>query len=315
MFRMPILRGLLLLAGIAALSFPLPAQDPAQDEDAPIRVDVTVVNVACTVRSRKGLVRNLDKTNFRLLEDGAPKEIRYFSRQDEMPLNVALLLDVSGSVVKFIETEKHTARRFLETILRPTDTAAVFGFASSVAVWQEFTPSLDRLKSGLAKVRATAGPPVFEASRKIGGTLLFDSIHVASRRLKDKPGAKAVILISDGVDDGSYSDMEAAIRAAQVAETVVHSICYSDDSTRTDGCVTLKQISQATGGRTFRMKKHGKLEGVFASIREEIRSQYLLGFAPNSSGRAGFRKLEILTTPNRLAVNARKGYLAPSSRH
>jgi VWFA-related protein len=279
------------------------------DQDIPIKVDVTVVNVLCTVRNANGLVRDIAKDGFRLYEDGRPANIRYFARQADLPLTVALLLDVSGSMMNFIEAEKHTARKFLEQVMRPGDTAAILGFGATVAEWQDFTSSADQLKKGLNKIKDVEGPPVFPHARP-GSTLLHDAIHVASQRLEGKPGAKTVVLISDGLDNGSYLTVSKAIQRAQAVEAVVHSICYIEPKQPKDGCPVLKRISEATGGLYFRVKKKTSIEDVFSAIRDEIRSAYLIGFAPASPGKFGFHKLSIQTTP-RMNVLARKGYFIP----
>src|SRR5580658_729109 len=96
----------------------------------PIKVDVDVVNVLCTIRDRNGaLVKDLDKENFEIREDGKPQQVRYFARETDLPLTIGLLVDVSGSVRRVIQTEKDTAERFLKQVLRPQDQALLVGFS------------------------------------------------------------------------------------------------------------------------------------------------------------------------------------------
>jgi len=299
-----------ILVALLAFGSPSVGMLCAQDSDTPIKVDVTVVNVLCTVRNANGLVRDAGKDVFKLFEDGRPANIRYFTRQADMPLQVALLLDVSGSMMNFIGAEKNTAHKFLEQVMRPEDTAAVFGFGSTVVEWQGFTRSKDHLRKSLAKIKDIDGPPVFAQSRYRGSTLLHDAVHVASMHLEGKSGAKTIVLISDGLDSGSYLSLSGAIRTAQAVEAVVHSICYIEPKVPKDGCPVLKKISEATGGRYFRINKRVSVDEVFAEIREEMRSAYLIGFAPSSPGKFGFHKLDIQTTP-KMSVMARKRYYLP----
>src|SRR5262245_7925183 len=124
------LRAALLLS--AALPGILSAQETAAKEQESIRVDVDVVNVLCTVRDKQGmLIRDLKQTDFKVSEDGAPQEIRYFAHETNLPLTIALLLDVSGSVRWFVEDEKRTAAKFLEQVIRPDDQALLVGFSST----------------------------------------------------------------------------------------------------------------------------------------------------------------------------------------
>src|SRR5436853_7406679 len=114
----------------AILGWPAPAQD------TPIKVDVDVVNILCTVYDRRGaLVTDLKQEDFKIFENGKPQQIRYFARETNLPLTLALLLDVSGSVQRFVELEKNTATRFLETVLRPDDQALLMGFSSTIILW------------------------------------------------------------------------------------------------------------------------------------------------------------------------------------
>jgi len=282
----------------------------AQDEDVPIRVDVTVVNVLCTVRNGKGLVRDLEKDKFQLFEDGHPATIKYFARQADLPLRVVLLLDVSGSMSRFIETEKETAHKFLEQVMKPQDAASIFSFGSTVVEWQGFSDSHDQLKRSLSNVKDISGPPFFPQSRRFGSTLLHDAVYASAQKMENKQGAKTIVLISDGLDSGSYITLGSAIRAAQVA---VHTICYEEPKAPKSGCSVLKKISESTGGRFFKIRKSVTVDKVFAEIREEIRNSYLIGFAPSAAEKFGFHKLEVQTRP-RMSVNARKGYFIPRPR-
>jgi VWFA-related protein len=136
----------------AALGWHAPAQDPA--DNASIKVDVDVVNILCTVYDQRGaLVTDLKQDDFTVFENGKAQQVRHFARETNLPLTLALLLDVSGSVSRFVELEKNTAARFLEAVLRPDDQALLMGFSSTIILWHDLTPSGPRLNAALQRLR------------------------------------------------------------------------------------------------------------------------------------------------------------------
>src|SRR5947209_5603842 len=179
------------------------AQTP--DGEPPIKVDVNVVNVLSTVRDKHGvLVNDLTRDDFLVLEDGRRREIRYFARDTDLPLTVALLVDVSGSVREFVDKEKGAVLQFLESVLRPQDQAILFGFSSTVVLWQDFTSSPEYLRMALARLRPIPfkGLP---AEGPMPSTLLYDAVlETANDKLKQVPGRKVMIVVSDGLDNGSH---------------------------------------------------------------------------------------------------------------
>jgi len=291
-----------LLAGMGCLS---------GQSDAPIRIQVNVVNVLCTVYdSRRALVKDLAKDDFVIREDGKPREIRYFSRETGLPLTIALLVDVSGSVRSFLQAEKDTALQFFRGVLRPQDQAMLSGFSSTVVLWQDFTPSVPLLGNALLGMHALP----FKGLPKDGGpmptTLLYDAVSsAATTKLQAVSGRKAMVIVSDGIDIGSRASLETAVRQAQTANAIVYSICYPNP--HETGCGYLKSLSEPTGGRMFDLGSKTPLREVFRIIEAELRSQYSLGFVPSNAGRDGsFHKLQVRVRRNGLRVLAREGYYA-----
>jgi VWFA-related protein len=283
-------------------------------EPSVITVDVDLVNVLCTVRDRHGgFVKGLAKEDFEVREEGRPREIGHFAREVDSPMTVALLLDVSGSVSNILDTEKAAGAGFFKEVLRPGDKALLVGFAQMIAVWQDFTGEARMLEAALEK----ASPfPAFVSpnaeSRPRGGTLLYDAVQLtANRKLRRQPGRKTIILITDGLDNGSMNPLENAARAAQEADAVIYAIHYQDSgSYRQDGEGVLKRLSEPTGGRTFHISGKAPLEAAFDAIREEMRSQYSIGFKPaNGEMDGAWRRLEIKARPGQ-KVQARAGYFA-----
>ncbi len=292
------------IALIAALTGPLCGQ---------IKVDVDVVNVLCTVHDRHGaLIANLSKDDFAIREDGTPQEIRYFARETDLPLTVALLVDVSGSVRRFVQSEKQAAVEFFRQVLRPGDQALLTGFSSTLVLWQDFTASVSELEKALAGMHAVPFKGIPADGGPTPTTLLYDAVSgTAFRKLADVSGRKAMVIISDGLDLGSRTNLEIAVRAVQATNTIVYGICYPNP--HQSGCEYLRNLSDATGGTTFDLRSNTPLAEIFQRIEDELRSQYSLGFVSANRERDGkFRKLEVTVRVKGLKVEARKGYYSRS---
>src|SRR5437867_3587120 len=263
------LHRLVLVACLLAMAAPAQqaqsqSKKPAEPEDIPsIKVDVDVVNVLCSVRNKAGgLVSSLGKDDFALLEDGKPQTIKYFTRETDLPLTIGLLVDISGSQARLIEDERRAAFQFFSQVLRKKDMAFLISFGPEAELLQDFTNSPRLLQSALDGLRVSSGVgglhpgPVPSGPQR--GTVLYDAVYLAATdRLQKEVGRKAMVLITDGVDVGSRLKKEAAIEAAQKADSIIYSIYYVDRAAYfghggfgmgvSDGA--LKQMSDETGGR------------------------------------------------------------------
>src|SRR5580658_7480942 len=165
---------------------------PPDPESTPIRVDVNVVNILCTVTDKRGaLITDLKQQDFEIRENGRKQEIRYFTRDTDLPLTVAMLMDVSGSAREAIAAEREAAGRFFDAVIRPTDHALLLGFSSTLVLWQDFTSSTPRLRSSLAQLHAVPFHGLPHDGGPMPGTLLYDAVYQTSMgKLKDVPGRK-----------------------------------------------------------------------------------------------------------------------------
>lgn len=293
----------------AALPVVLCAQDADAKQPESIKVDVDVVNVLCTVHDKQGnLIRDLKKEDFKVSEDGRPQEIRYFAQESNLPLTIALLLDVSGSVRWFVEDEKRTAAKFLEHVIRPDDQALLVGFSSTVILWQDFTSSTTLLANALQRLRSIPFRGLPAADVPMPSTLLYQAVQkTAEGKLQAVSGRKVMVVISDGLDNGSPVHLDSVVRAVQSTNAIVYGICFESGFS---GCSFLKQMSDPTGGRTFQVKKIA-VARIFDIIQDEMRSQYAIGYLSTNRARDGaFRKLQVSVLPKGLKVAARKGYYA-----
>lgn len=307
------------------LLVPLTAQVP--DEPAPvIKVDVSIVNVLCSVRDKHGAyVANLTKDDFAIFEDGKPQTIRYFNRENDLALTLGLLVDVSGSQERLIGVEREAAIQFFASVLGKKDMAFLISFGSESELLQDYTNSHRLLRDALDKLRVNAavtglhpGPvPTISQPR---GTVLFDAVYLATTdRLKGEVGRKAIVLITDGVDQGSRLKLQDALMAAQKADAVIYSIYYVDSSAYnsrgsrglTPSDSDLRKMSEETGGRLFRAGRKNSLDEAFRQLQEELRNQYAIGYTPTREAKNGeFRKIEIRMRDKEWKVQARKGYFA-----
>jgi Ca-activated chloride channel family protein len=291
---------LLLLFAQVVINPPRPA--------ANLSIDVTLVNVYCTVRDKQGaFVRDLAKADFEVREDGKRQEIKLFARDVDSPLTIAMLLDVSGSVAPFVNAEKATAARFFRDFLQPGDKALVAGFDSRIAIWRDLTASAAELEAALEnEAQGLADRSGFSPR---GGTLLFDAVKlIADRKLRRPPSRKVIILVTDGLDSGSIADARAASRAAQEADAVLYGIHFGSNA---EGYNVVEDLAEPTGGRAFRITPKMPLDKILETIREEMRSQYGLAYTPPERAPDGtYHLLDVKTKRQGLKVQARQGYYA-----
>ncbi|MBV8901992.1 MAG: VWA domain-containing protein [Acidobacteriia bacterium] len=327
----------LLLALGAALLAQTPSGTAASknaaegDLPAPIKVDVNVVNVLATVRDkRNGLVGNLEKNDFSILEDGKQQEIKYFTRETDLPLTIGLLIDVSASQRNLIGIERSAATQFFSKVLRKKDEAFLISFGEEAELLQDYTSSARLLEEGLNNLRVSSGvggfgPGPVPTVGQPRGTVLYDAVYLAANeKLRGEVGRKVLILITDGNDEGSRLTRDKAVEAAQKADAVIYSIDYYDPSAYGrfgfgggGGESELRRMSDETGGHVYKVDRKHTLDEVFQELQDEMRSQYSIGYTPTNDLKDGsYRHLEIRPSNKDYKVQARKGYYAikPESR-
>jgi VWFA-related protein len=321
-------RGTVAIAGMAVmlLSPALGGQQaaPAADDDATavIKVDVSVVNVLASVRDGKGRqIANLDKSDFEMREDGKPQKILYFTQETTLPLTLGLLVDSSVSQENLIGKEQDAAGRFFRQVLRPKDLAFLISFDTSVDLLQDVTGSFGILENALSVIevhgaRGSSGP--LPLPNLAGGTHLYDAVFLgATDILQKEAGRKAMILITDGEDQGSKLPLDRALEAAQRTDSIIYGILFVDRAFYGDGRgytgeSILKKLAAETGGRMFRANNDRELGDAFQQISDELRSQYSIGYSPANSAHDGtYRRLDLRIRKGGLRVQARKGYYAP----
>ncbi len=269
---------------------------------------VKVINVFAAVRDKATgrYIRDLGKEDFALAENGHPQEIRYFTRESGLPLTLGLLVDTSMSQETVIQAERAACFRFLDRVLRETeDRVFVMQFDMGIHVAQALTASRRELDDALSLVDTPTRRELAIPTAR--GTLLYDAVIQASGIAKPVQGRKALIVMSDGVDFGSQSELSDAIEAAQRAETLVYSILFGG----TGGRRVLERLSAETGGAFLEVTRKLPVDRTFEIIEDELRSQYSIGYVSDDPVRmAGFRRIQVAARRPGLTVRARARYWA-----
>jgi len=306
----------------------------SQDTTETLKVNVEVVQLFFNVKDKHGaLIPNLTKDNFEIAEDGTPQTIKYFKAETDLPLTLGILIDTSGSQLRVLDMEKEVGASFLENILRPKDEAFVISFDVDVNLLQDFTTSVSKLRRALNGTRintggvsCSGGPlgpqgPIPCSSTGPRGTALYDAVYLASHdELSHEVGRKAMILLTDGEDQGSRLKIKDAIEAAQKADAICYVLLIADrgfyGGFGYSGDSDMKKLTQETGGRVIDVgNKIDKLRKAFDEISAELRSQYNIGYTPTNATRdGGFRKVQIKSKQGDYKIQARSGYYAVARR-
>jgi len=269
---------------------------------------VDEVNVLFIATDRHGkFVRNLHQNDFAFADDHKPvQSIIAFRPETDLPIELGLLMDVSGSVQSRFAFEKEAATGFLQHMIRPGyDKAFVVGFNKESHLAQDFTDSVPALSAGIQQLSDG------------GGTALYDAIYKACkekllREHSDHPIRKAIVVVSDGEDNQSEVTRAQAIEMAQRAEVLIYAISTDDSGLILRGDRVLEDLASATGGRAFFPYKMKDITKSFAAIEDELRSQYDVSYKPaNFDADGRFRSIQITALKKDLQVRARRGYFAP----
>jgi VWFA-related protein len=300
------------------------APPPATQQQVPtIRSTVSLVHLVATATDRRhNFVTDLEKGDFKVLEDGVPQEIKLFGRETDLPLRIGLLLDTSNSIRPRLEFEKDAAIDFLTSVIRRNkDMAFLMTFDNEPEVIQDYTGDLALLTGAIRKQRAG------------GGTALHDAIYRAAEKLTNPPLAKGpnqevrrvMVVISDGDDNLSDHALSDAVEVAIRAEASIYSVSTNTDWLATSGDMprkmhlapgdkVLQKFAEESGGRVFYPYKVEDLAESFVDIGTELRSQYFIAYSPTDAQVNGkYRRIQVDTTRKGLTVRTRKGYYATAA--
>jgi len=278
----------------------------AQQAPPIFRANVNLVHVLASVKNAKGeLVGKLQKSDFRIFDNGAEQEIKVFEPQSLQPLSVALMIDASGSTKIDLKYETDSASKFLKALLtqgNPQDAVALYSFDSDITAMRPFTHNFPSLDIALKTVKGS------------GGTSLYDAIYFGASDLSKRGGRKVIVVISDGGNTTSSMGIDKALKEAQLADAVIYPVVVvpitNEAGRNTGGEHALIFMAEGTGGRTFFPNFGQQLDAAFADIIAELRTQYFLGYYPQNVPltKNPFHKLEVRLASPDLRVSARNGY-------
>lgn len=303
-----------------------PAEEPApekpsEQKDEPLKIDTTLIYVPVRVMDKDGkYIPDLQAKDFKIYEDGVEQEVEHFSAVDD-PFNVVLLLDTSGSTRFKIEDIQDAAVTFTEQ-LRPQDRVMVVSFDQKVWVDSEFTNDRTKLMKAILRTRTGSS------------TSIYDALDlVLTERLSNVQGRKAIVLFSDGVDTSSHlATLQSTIERIEESNSILYSVHYdTQDAVVSAGPLPpnmvmpgttkedyqraekyLLELAHRSGGRFFEAATLGDAKQAFASIAEELRRQYGLGYYSKNDNRDGaFRKIRVQGANTNWAIRSRLGYRAP----
>ncbi|HXW63142.1 MAG TPA: VWA domain-containing protein [Candidatus Acidoferrales bacterium] len=304
---------------------PAPAADQQEEPEPPesgqrLKVQTTVVNVFATVRDHHNtIITDLNKEDFRVYEDGVEQKVDYFTKQVDLPISLAILMDTSGSMTEILGAEQEAASRFVHEVLHKKDEALVMSFDTDVNLLADFTEDPAVLSRAIRRATINAAGPMITPGTvptRGGGTNLYDAVYLACHdELESEAGRKAVVLLTDAEDTGSKLSEGDAIESAQRADAAIHIILITDPrATEGYGPGVASKMTQDTGGRVINVRSDKGLEKAFDVISEELRSQYVLGYSSTNTKRDGtFRKIKVEVNRPDVKILARKGYYAPAS--
>ena len=302
------------IAGIfisgAIVAEPRTPQATTQKQRPPIRIQTDLVNILASVIDANGEpVIGLTQDAFQLLEENVPQKIVRFEPQTNRPLDLALLVDTSGSATIELKIEKDAAERFVKEVVRSGDRLAVFSFTSDVVQLNNFSDDPKVLENAVHRV--DAAPDM--------GTSLYDAVVLGSQQVK-KQGAgrrRALVIITDAGETTSSSTFDATRRAAIASDALLYTVVVrpmkSDAGWNTAGEHAMETITDSTGGAMFYPTSLTELDGIFDRINRELRTQYLLGYYPTPTPPPGSDRHIMVKVSTGDTVRYRKEYFTAAA--
>jgi VWFA-related protein len=283
-----------------------------------LSVDVDVVDVYFTVKRHNQLVQDLTKDDFEIRENNQKQRILYFSSESEAPLSLGVLIDTSDSESPMLHRERVVAKKFFDTVLLQGDEGLVASFDSHIQLKQDFTGDHDLLAKGIEASQRNSSRRSPEVDRgsvpQYRSTALYDAIvGLAENRFGARRGRNAMIIITDGQDQGSRATAQQAVEAALKANSICYVLLVGDKEYMStpgyEGGDRMRYLSAETGGRLVILDNRLKgLEATLLQIAAELRHHYSIGYTPDDRRADGrYRKISIRTRHG-YKVQSRQGY-------
>jgi len=285
-------------------------QATAQKQRPPIRIQTDLVNILASVIDAKGEpVIGLAQDAFEVLEEDVEQKIVRFEPQTNRPLDLALMVDTSGSAVIELKVEKDAAARFVKEVVRAGDRLAVFSFTSDVIQLCNFSDDIKVLENAVQRVDPGADM----------GTSLYDAVVLGSQSVKRQgvDRRRALVIITDAGETTSVSKFDPTRRAAIASDALLYTIVVrpmkSDAGWNTAGEHAMETITDSTGGAMFYPTSVSELDGIFDRINRELRTQYLLAYYPTPAPPPGSTRHIMVKVNTGDTVRYRKEYFTAAA--
>jgi Ca-activated chloride channel homolog len=277
-----------------------------------------MVSVPVTVhRGEGGFYKGLSQDNFQVFEDGQRQEVVFFT-QEALPTRIAIVLDVSGSVQPEWGTIKYATKRFVDN-LKPDDQFSLTSFNTEIRLKMDWGRKTDRVDAVLGSIYCK------------DNTKLWDAIWVVCNDLfKGVKEKKAMIIMSDGLDNESSISYDDTLAAAVRSEAAIYVVSKTEavrqafladqnfyynrvpQNVFVQADLALRKLAYETGGRVLYPNSFGQLDNIYAQVDEELRNQYTLGYISTNLAKDGsYRRIEVRTNARDATISARPGYYAP----
>jgi VWFA-related protein len=300
-------------------------QLPSAPPVATFQASANLVNLYFVARNKHGaLVPDLTRDDCAIYEDNVLQTVQSFAARSDRPLTLGILLDTSRSQQRVLPMEQQAGDAFLKRVLRPGDEAFLMSFDVDVDLLADLTSNPAELRRAMDKAQINSSSGNFSVGTvpsigKPKGTLLYDAVYLASQdKLAQESGRKALLLLTDGQDEGSQKRLQDAIESAQKADAVLYVLLIADKGVLgmfdLSGVGAMRKLADATGGQVFSIGSDGKkMQGAFSEIESELRTQYRASYTPTNNKMDGaYRSIRVACTQHGqpLRVQARQGYYA-----
>jgi len=276
--------------------FPAP-RSFAQDDFTSYHIDARLVEVYATVVDQRGhFVDGLPADAFRVLENGKQQRLKHFESQSQA-MHCALLLDTTGSMTIALPRLKNSVIDFIDE-LGPEDYVAIYTFTEQLVVQQDFTQDKDAAKRAVLRLRPG------------GRTALFNALSEAAQAMRDQPGKKAMVVFTDGDDNASVLNSEAAVNRARVDGVPLFTVAEGDALDCAELKKVLGNLSTSTGGAAFEVDDQKSMDAIFQRISNQLRHMYLLAYTPTiEPGEKDWRRIDVqVNSVQDARIRAKSGY-------
>lgn len=260
------------------------------------QVEVSLTELFVTVTDRSGrLVRDLGAEDFEVFEDGRRQEITKFELVEDLPLNLGITIDTSGSMNNSIGQAERAATGFIENIITRRDRCFTIAFSNRPLLLMPPTDDTQALALSLEGLRAS------------GFTSLYDAVVHSLYYFRGVSGRRALVVLSDGEDTSSNLGFAEALDYARRTGVVVYTIGLGVGALELGLKDKLRDLAQETGGRTFLIRNATELEGVYQEIEDELRSQYLVAYPSTTAASDTYRPVEVKVKRRGLDARTARG--------